>query len=89
MTSAAMAVTARSSVATRPQGGEVPLREAVLLRRRVGHVEVVTFDQAVPHAGGRQLSVDLVADAALAGAGSAADEQRLASFGHGRLRAVG
>src|SRR5215831_13504246 len=76
MISAAISATARPSVATRctqaertvvgPHRGEVPLGQVVLLRWRVGHVEVVTLDQAVPNAGGRQLGVDLIADAALA-----------------------
>jgi hypothetical protein len=38
------------------------------------HVEVVAFDEAVLDAGGCQLGMDLVADAALANTGSAADE---------------
>jgi len=61
-----------------PHRGEILLREAVLPGRRVGHVEIVALDEAVLDARGRQLGMHLVADAALAYARSAADEQRLA-----------
>jgi tetratricopeptide (TPR) repeat protein len=54
----------------------------MLQRRRIGHVKVVTFDQTVPYASGRQLDMHLGADSALADAGSAADQQHLGLSRH-------
>ena len=59
-----------------PHRGQVAFGEPVLPRRRVGHVQVVALDEAMPDARSRrQLNMNLVAHAALADARPSAERR--------------